>query len=144
MENSSNRLYDEAILYFPFLTRNLVEWYPYKDDGFALIFCYSNGDKVFYDSIMKGIRHFSADNISSKSIDEDRWRKEIGFNIYRAMIKYGVDQTELAYRIGVSQGTVSKYTDGLITPSSYKLNRIAEALGCNINELTFVRRIDNI
>lgn len=144
MENEVKQIYEEAILYYPFLEDNLVEWHPYKDDGFSLVFTYSDGHKTFYDSILKGIRYFSPDNTSDSYIDERRWRREVGFNIYRAMLKYGVTQAELSDRSGVSQSAISQYSDGLRTPNAYKLVRMAEALGCDISELIFIRRVDTI
>lgn len=144
MQNNHDELYNEAILYYPFLTKDLVEWHPYKDDGLSIVFTYEDGSKIFYDSVLKGIRYFSPYNTSDSYIDEERWRKEVGFNIHRAMLKYGVDQTELSVRSDISQSNISRYTDGLVTPSSYKLSRIADALGCDIEELTFVRSVDTI
>ena len=144
-KSNHDRIYEEAILYYPFLTRNLVEWHPYKNDEFSIVFSYKDGSKMFYDSILKGVRYFSPQNILDVyTDDESRWRKEVGFNIHRAMLKYGVDQKELSVRSGISQGTISKYTDGIMTPSSYKLNKIAKTLGCNIEELIFIRSVDNI
>ena len=144
MQNNHDELYEEAIRYYPFLTRDLIEWHPYKDDGLAIVFSYEDGSKMFYDSILKGIRYFSPSSTSDSYIDEERWRKEVGFNIHRAMLKYGIDQAELSARSGISQGTISRYTDGLITPSSYKLRRIADVLGCDMDELMFIRSVDTI
>ena len=144
MKKDYNLIFDEALMYYPFLNSGLVEWHPYKDDGFSIVFSYEDGSKVFYDSILKGIRQFNAENTSDSYIDEETWRREVGFNIHRAMLKYGVNQFELSARADISQGTISKYTDGLMTPSSYKLSRIADALGCDIEELAFIRRVDNI
>ena len=145
MKNDYNSIFEEALMYYPFLDRDLVEWYPYKDDGFSIVFSYEDGSKMFYDSILKGVRYFAPSNTSDVYIgDEERWRKEVGFNIHRAMLKYGVSQTELSARSGISQSSISKYTDGIITPSSYKLRRIANALGCDIEELMFIRGVDTI
>lgn len=144
MQNNHDELYEEAIRYYPFLTRDLVEWHPYKDDGLSIVFSYEDGSKMFYDSILKGIRYFSSSSTSDSYIDEKRWKKEVGFNIHRAMLKYGIDQVELSARSGISQGTISRYTDGIITPSSYKLRRIADVLGCDMDELMFIRSVDTI
>lgn len=144
MKKENDSIFEEALMYYPFLDKDLVEWYPYKDDGFSIVLSYKDGSKVFYDSILKGVRQFNAGNTSDSYIDEETWRREVGFNIHRAMLKYGVNQFELSDRADISQGTISKYTDGLMTPSSYKLSRIADALGCDIEELTFIRRVDNI
>lgn len=145
MKNDYNSIFEEALMYYPFLDRDLAEWHPHKDDGFSIVLSYKDGSKMFYDSILKGVRYFSPSNTSDVYIgDEERWRKEVGFNIHRAMLKYGVSQTELSARSGISQSSISKYTDGIITPSSYKLRRIANVLGCDIEELMFIRGVDTI
>ena len=142
MENGYKWILDEALLYFPFLERDTIEWHPYRDDGYAIVFSYKDGHKTFYDSLFKTVRSFRPED--GKEIDEEIWRMEVGKNIRRAMVKYGVTQMELSIRTDISQASLSKYINGDVTPSGYKLWLIAEALDCDIDELTFVRRLDNI
>ncbi len=47
----------------------------------------------------------------------------------------GLTQVELAEKIGVSQGSLSAYESGKDTPSIKTLIRIADALGCTLDEL---------
>ena len=49
--------------------------------------------------------------------------------------KKGITQEEFAELMGVTQGAVSQWENGTVTPSSKKLPKIAEALGCSIEEL---------
>src|SRR5690554_51229 len=43
----------------------------------------------------------------------------------------GLTQTELASRIGVKQGTISKYEAGLLEPPEEFVSELAESLGFN-------------
>ncbi len=49
--------------------------------------------------------------------------------------KYGLTQSELAILVGVQQNTVSQWESGKRNPSSSILPRLADALGCTIDEL---------
>ncbi|MBL1099485.1 helix-turn-helix domain-containing protein [Streptomyces coffeae] len=52
----------------------------------------------------------------------------------------GLSKTELARRIGVSTRMVFFYEEGRHTPTPQRLQKIAEALRCDLEELTGVRR----
>lgn len=47
----------------------------------------------------------------------------------------GLSQVELAEKLCVTQATVSQWESGRILPSTEKLPKIAEILGCNIADL---------
>lgn len=47
----------------------------------------------------------------------------------------GMNQTELAKAVGVTQGIVSMWENGLISPNSDKLPALAKALRCTIDDL---------
>lgn len=57
--------------------------------------------------------------------------------IYERRTKLRIKQEELAKLSGVSQSQISKYEKGEVTRPAYdKLMRIAEALGCSVEEIT--------
>lgn len=49
--------------------------------------------------------------------------------------RLGMSQAELAERIGVNQTAVSQWERGVITPTLNKARKLAETLGCTIDEL---------
>ena len=49
--------------------------------------------------------------------------------------RLGMSQAELAERIGVNQTAVSQWERGIITPTLNKARKLAETLGCTIDEL---------
>lgn len=55
-------------------------------------------------------------------------RKQFGYRLKTARKEKGLSQEELANRIGLKVGTVSKYEQGDRTPGLYRMQMIAEAL----------------
>jgi transcriptional regulator with XRE-family HTH domain len=49
--------------------------------------------------------------------------------------KISITQKELAEKVGVSQQNISRWETGEVIPKIDKLKRIAEVLGCTINDL---------
>lgn len=47
----------------------------------------------------------------------------------------GITQEELAKRIGVTQGTVAQWENGLTHPAFDKLSKVADVLGVTVDEL---------
>lgn len=47
----------------------------------------------------------------------------------------GIKQTELAAKMGVSQGTVSEWEKEIYLPKARQIPRLARVLGVTINEL---------
>lgn len=66
---------------------------------------------------------------------EKRWMKSFGVRLSEAMKNRGIGQAELARVSGVSQGTISKYLAGAVSPKAYHLKNIAESLGVYVEDL---------
>lgn len=62
-------------------------------------------------------------------------RKEVGQRIYRAMIKRGWSQAELARQSGMARNNVSTYIRGAKMPTRESAEKLARALGVHVNEL---------
>ncbi|MCM1329983.1 MAG: helix-turn-helix transcriptional regulator [Ruminococcus sp.] len=60
----------------------------------------------------------------------------IGFNVRKAREAAGLDQEELAERVGISRTMVSHIERNRKTPSVMVLADIAKALHCTMDELT--------
>ena len=56
-------------------------------------------------------------------------------NLKERRLRIGMNQSELAKRMSVTQGIVSQWENQKIMPSSDKLPKLAEALQCSIDEL---------
>ena len=93
-----------------------------------------DGDSVMYDREKRTIRNLPRD---PSSMSEEQFRREFGYRLRCLMERRGMTQGELAERINSSQVTVSKYMCGKNTPSVFMVNKIAKALNCSIDELTY-------
>ena len=60
----------------------------------------------------------------------------IAENIKKHREAAGLSQTELATMVAVEQGSISKFENGIKTPSIAMGKAIAKALGCTLDELT--------
>lgn len=67
----------------------------------------------------------------------------IGKNIRRIRLQRGITQEELGYLIGNDGAMVRKYENGTRTPKKDKLQKIADALGVNV-EVLLNADFDNI
>ena len=61
--------------------------------------------------------------------------KNVGKNIARLRERAGMTQTQLADRLGLAQASIAQWENGTTEPRLGKLDAIAEALGCQIDEL---------
>lgn len=59
----------------------------------------------------------------------------ISTNLRREMISHDITTAQLSKLSGVSKANLNKYLDGRIKPAQNVLERIANALGCNADEL---------
>lgn len=59
----------------------------------------------------------------------------LGNAISRAMKDAGLNQTDLAEKVGATQQTVSRWTSGRVLPSLDKLPKLAKVLGVDQGEL---------
>ena len=57
------------------------------------------------------------------------------FCIKECRQKAGITQEQLAEKLGVGQSTVAMWENGKNSPQSDKLPKLAEALGCTVNDL---------
>jgi len=58
-------------------------------------------------------------------------------NLKIQRIKAKVTQFELSKKIGISESMVSKIETGRHDPNSYDTAKIADALGCSVNDLMY-------
>ena len=68
-------------------------------------------------------------------MDTDSINIDIGRRIRNHRNRNGLTQQELADRLGVIQQQVAKWEAAGANPQAKTLKRIAEALGCSIDEL---------
>lgn len=136
---------EECKMRCPLVGDNIDHWYPYSED--AIIVVRTDGGAVHYDNIFKCYTYKdSADELESflefneRKYDEEAeykqaWALNFAKKLYVKMIKAGINQVELARRTGVSQPSIAGYVNGHNIPTIYYAKRIADVLGCTLNDL---------
>ena len=119
----------------------IVDWYP---SGYSeLTITMSDGMMYVYNLIGNSITPIRnkdgvEDSRDEISRDEGAWRKNFSKRLVIKMKKKGISQDRLSRLSGISTVTLSKYMNGLASPSGYNLERLSRALGCSVSELTSV------
>lgn len=121
------------------VTETIVDWYP---SGYSeLTITMSDGMMYVYNLIGSSITPIrNKDGVEDPhdeiSRDEGAWRKNFSKRLVIKMKKKGISQDRLSSLSGISTVTLSKYMNGLASPSGYNLERLSRALGCSVSELT--------
>lgn len=90
-------------------------------------------NEVIYDVSAELEREFGPKESESRKMAEDKaWEEYNAQILFDARKNAGLTQQELADRIGVDKGYVSRIERGLITPSVSTIYRIAAAMGLTV------------
>lgn len=124
------RLLEQFELYYPSLYERSVDWWA---SGRLSITIKLDDDSMFeYDSLDNSIRQVY---FNDSGIDETIVRKTFGNNLQKMLPFSGMNQQELADKVEVSRVMLSKYIRGKSVPSVIVARKIANALGCTVDEL---------
>lgn len=127
------------------MLNNFLMMLPFVED--CMKDCWASGDReitvltydgrVFkYDDVAKCCSTYkSLEDMMRPPANEDEWRRKFSFKLYRTMMAKLKSQEDIARESGISTGAISKYINGTSTPSVYKLQKIADALGCSVSDL---------
>lgn len=88
-----------------------------------------------------GLRNFLKGEF--KFMTEQEWRDEFGRNLSGLIYEANITQKDLAEMAGITESDVSRYVNGIQTPTAITIVNISYALGCEYDELIdFDERID--
>lgn len=128
----SSRLLEMFVLYFPFEEEHIV---TYKEiSPFEVQIEMDDGRYIMYNDLNHSIRQLPDDD---KNLTEAQFRTEFSYRLRNKMMQQGLTQFALAERIGTSPSQLSHYLTHRNIPSFYMIDKIAKALGCTIDELTY-------
>ena len=71
----------------------------------------------------------------SKNFEQKEWDIEFGINLEQKLKEKELNKSELSKLTGIDKSTITKYTSGKKTASSYNVASMAKALGCSTDEL---------
>lgn len=125
-------VFDDFEIHYPEIADRVVDWYP--SSQMEITIKVEDGTKYRYDFFDKSMYRIftNQDNCD----DEVGWRNKFARELNRKIRNFGYTQEKLSDVTGISRVTISKYSNGTATPSSYNLIKIAKALECSVSELT--------
>ena len=100
-----------------------------------LIVTFNDGSKLLYNDTENTIRIIPEDSIN---MSEEQFKREFGYRLKRIMFEKGVTQDDLSEKTGIAQETLSRYICGKNVPSFYKIDKIAKALDCSVDEFRYI------
>ena len=68
-------------------------------------------------------------------MDQTEFKKVFKANILDIMYQKGITQKDISLISGISEVMLSRYINGDMIPSFYKIYKIADALECSIDDL---------
>lgn len=122
-------LYDQYELYFPTCADMTEDWY--EESEWDLVAKLNDGSRVIFDGLVHTIRCLP----DSNDITEAQFRLEFSKRLYKMLERKHITQLELSRRTGISMITINKYVNRKATPSFHNADKIARALGCNMDNL---------
>lgn len=138
-------IFEEYKLRYLFESDRISKWYPYTNDSIIILF--ENGAAAYYDNIyktytykksLKELEEFltvSKDTTKDEEEYKEKWHLMFAKKLYVKMFKAGLNQMMLSDRTGISQASIAGYVNGKRTPTLYAAKKIADALGCTVNDL---------
>lgn len=114
-------------LHFPWLAKDVNGYEVYS--GFEIIITLNNGERILYDDLDKSVETLVP------NVTESIWRRRFARRLYKQMRFKGIDQQMLSDRTGISRQMLSKYANAKAVPSVYNTEKIADALGCSVEDL---------
>ena len=129
-----DRLISNFKLRFPSVTQDV---YKYDGTRYAneLIVTFRDGSKILYNDFENTVRYLPTD---SNNMSEKQFRREFGYRVKLIMLEKGITQDELSEKTGIAQETLSRYICGKNVPSFYKIDKIAKALDCSVDEFRYI------
>lgn len=117
-------------LYYPKLYERAVDW---RSSGpISVIVELSDGTAYDYDPMDNSIRQVINNGFYA---DDDMSRRAFGANLQKMIPYSGLNKSEFAEKVGITNAMLSRYIRGNSTPSVLTARKIAIALGCTVEEL---------
>lgn len=99
----------------------------YEDNRVMIIYLdMADGRTIAYDMLDHVIRTVKK---CSDGYTDDEWEKEFYIRLKRLMYLRGINQSELAKQLDISQSQLSRYISGKTPMSVYMLRKIARVFG---------------
>lgn len=129
----ADRRYENFKMNFPSMAEHVIFYEPYGD--WSITVQLDDGTCVMYDDFTQTFRTLPED---SRNLSEDECRIEFGLRLKKVMKLKHVTQKDLASMTGIDECSVSSYINGKRSPSFYRVDKIAKALNCSVDEFRYI------
>ena len=129
----SNRLMNNFKRYYPGFYEETIE--IREKIFYEIIAELKDGCRILYDDLEHTFRILPKD---CNNMTEEECKLEFGKSLYKIMLRKNITEKKLSEMTGISQPRLSNYISGKTSPSFYKVDKIAKALNCSIDELRYI------
>lgn len=130
-----DRLIQSFELYYPAIACNAVD-YKIGLDNLELVVSLSDDTEILYDDLDNTIRNLPQD---VHDMSDEEYKREFGCRLDKIIRRRGITQNDLCEMTGISPVMMSRYKNGVSTPSFYLVIKIADALDCSLDDLRYRR-----
>lgn len=127
-----NYTYVNLINRFPGMVKEAIDIQEYR--GGELLLIMPDGTKWLYSDLHSNVRQMPTDLYN---LSEEECLSEFGRRLYDIMCRDGVSQSDLSEMTRIPQPILSNYITGKTSPSFYKVDKIARALGCSVDDFRY-------
>ena len=107
-----------------------------RSRGYGEYVVYLNDNtSVIYDDFDHTIRRTP---VNSRRMTEEECKREFSNRLRLIMYRKGITQLQLSKMTGIHQTMLSNYMSGKNMPSFYRVDLIAKALDCTMDDLRYV------
>lgn len=103
-------------------------------DEFELLLTRDNGTKEIFNVLDKTFRILQPDSRDITKMSRDEYAREFGFRLTSKLRSSLLSFDELAEKADISDRTLYAYLNGDRVPNLHVVIKLADALGCDINE----------
>lgn len=113
--------------------KRTLYWYPSRNNRMVLVMPYR--ERKLYDISKDVVYDITEDMNAVEIFDEELFEYEFSETLKEILRERGISYSELARRVGVSDASVSRWTNRNGVPGTTMVVKIANALGVSVAEL---------
>lgn len=110
----------------------MESWEEYDD--MSVLVRTTDGKEYFFDAFEDYARLIKRFEHADELTDEE-WRRGFSYFLDREIMNSGMRRYEVAEQAGITETMLSRYLSCKAVPSSIILQRLADAIGCDVNDI---------
>ena len=118
----------------PMIKEEEIESYMYVSP-YDIFIKFKDGRKYIYDQTRNYLRPILYKHYE---LTEEEFKKEFSIRLRSYMSRHYITQEDMAKRIGTGQTMLYRYSNGLVLPSIYKMQLIANVLGYPLESFFYI------